>query len=307
MNLDSPLPGRSCENGIELFSHTNALDLIRGWLPEAPDNVRIVRVSHRRFADEDIFTVSCAFEPAKAVETEKDFFRVFRLWKKHTEKLGLPAVTWVAGREIQLNWYPQGLEAKTLAEVPAAERVEFDFLYEAEHAVSIWKLLRGGGLASLTPHFGGFDECFTNIGDLRPPILSFKGRELTQHDLELSILDAPDIWFYVLTKASCERIASPLLPEFALACLRLRESGTIPNLSRLASAWEKDTDAFEPMALTPKVRSLSSDMVALAEAVLDELLGTKLQQVNALIRLTEQAEPEGDHPPDFLTNLPDPD
>ncbi len=130
---------------------------------------------------------------------------------------------------------------------------------------------------------------------------------MTQQRVELSILDAPDIWFYVPAKALKQSIPSPLLPDFAVACLRLQQSGKVPDLSSLAANWDhRDLDA-EPPLCTTEDRDATSTMAALAVRLLDELLGTKLQQVNALIRLTEQAGPDDGSPPDFHGNLPDPD
>ena len=306
MNLDPGLPGKSFEGGIELFSQTNELDLIRSWLLEAPETVRILRVSHRVWDGADIFTVCCDFEPAKTIATPEDYRRVLELWAAHTAPLGLPKLTWAGPRDIKLHWFPNGMEAKARDELSTAERVEEDFQLQAQHALSIWKLLHGTGPQSFRAYYGSFSESFVNIGDLPPPTLSSKGLELTPHSLELSILDSPDIWFYVLAKALNQSIASPLVSDFAVACLRL-QSGKLPDLSSLAANWDhQDLDAEVPLR-TSEDRDATSTLVSLAVQTLEELLVPRLQQVNDFIRLTEQAEPDDGPPPGLPGNLPDPD
>jgi len=313
MNLNPGLPGKSFEGGIELFSETNELELIRHWLPEAPDTVRIARVVHRVEDAADIFTVCCDFAPAKTVATREDTCRVWRLWEKHIALFYLPTRTWVGPREIQLKWSPKELEARGRDELSTAERVERDFQFEAQSAMCIWKLLHGVEVESFRDYYGGFAESFTNMVDLSLPPYSTKGFQFTQTSLELTILDEPDAWFYVLTRALNMALASPLLPEFALARLRLQQSGKLPDLSSLDEDWDHEDANAEVELRTLEERDATSTMFSLTVRLLDELLAPRLQQVNELIRLTEQAEPEeeeeddDDHPFDFQTDLPDPD
>ena len=295
----SYLPGRTVEKGIQLFSSSNELDLIREWLPNAPDEVQIVRVSHRRFdhSDSDFFTISCKFGPPGPIDTMEEARRLLGRWARHIAPFDLPDKTWIGPRDISLSWEPERLASVYLDELPTHERVQHDLNSEVTQGLTIWTILHGSDPDKLARYLGGSYEAKCAFLDLGP-VESADGLELTQEGLDDSILDDCDIWLHFLGLLKKSGIDAPLLDRFQKTFLRLKLHPDLPDLSRLASQWDvTNTDFLE---FSPEDQSRASDLVQITIRELDALLSPSLAEVNQLLELV-------DEPEDLDLELPDDD
>lgn len=282
MHRKEHLPQRAIEDGVELFSSTGDLDLIRTWLASSPTDHKIVRVSHRcNERGDHSFTVSTPFGSSKRCADRHELQRALNRWHRHLQTLDLPGTAWVGTTTIELRWYPAGLEPRMLDEVPIAERVDFDFEFAREKAASLWLVLHGTSPAALEQFQGDLKEYLYTIAKLGPGEELTEGFQLSQEELEESIIDDPDTWVLFLLTAVAAGHDLPILRDFQSTFARLEQDG-VPDLSQFAAAWDCGR-ADSPPAQTENDNYNATELLSLVSSALDSLLSPRLDEVNALL------------------------